>query len=203
MTRKAATAHDAIVDWVEPGASVLELGSGRGDLLVRLITERSVKAQGIEIDNDAVFTCIKKGLNVLHEGVDEALYDYADEAFDYTIFDESLQRVVRKPDLVLREALRVSKRVIIGFSNFAHYRARGQILIGGRTPVTPSLPYEWHDTPNLHFLSIRDFGDYCESRGITIEKASFFGRDRATRLWPNLTALTGLFLISKETEAGA
>jgi methionine biosynthesis protein MetW len=202
MTRdKRRTAHDRIVDWVEPGSSVLELGCGKGDLLARLVAERNVKAQGIEIDNDAIFSCVEKGLNVLHEEVDAAFHDYADQAFDYTIFDESLQRVVRQPAIVLQEALRVSRKAIVGFSNFAHYRARGQIFVGGRTPVTASLPYAWHDTPNLHFLSIRDFSDYCDSRGIQIEKAAFFGKSRVTRLWPNLTALTGFFLISKEPQA--
>lgn len=199
MTHVAArTAHDAIIEWVEPGSSVLELGCGRGELLSRLVRERNVKAQGIEIDDGAISPCIAKGLNVLHEKVDAALHDYADQAFDYTIFDESLQRVVRQPDLVLRQALRVSGKAIVGFSNFAHYRARGQILLGGRTPVTRSLPYAWYDTPNIHFLSIRDFSNYCDARDIYIEKTAFFGKNRQTRLWPNLTALTGYFLVSRE-----
>jgi methionine biosynthesis protein MetW len=190
--------HDVIAGWVEPGSSVLELGCGSGELLARLVSERGVKAQGIEIDDDAIFPCVEKGLNVLHEEVDEALQDYADNAFDYTIFDQSLQRVVRRPDLVLHEALRISDKVIIGFSNFAHYRARFQILLRGRTPVTRSLPYAWHDTPNLHFLSIKDFRDYCDSRGMTIEKSTFFSRKGVVRAAPNLTALTGFFLISKQ-----
>lgn len=203
MTRDVTDAiRNKIIEWVEPGASVLELGCGRGDLLVRLVVERGVKAQGIEIDDDAIFPCIEKGLNVLHEDADEALRDYADGAFDYVIFDESLQRVVRRPDQVLQEALRVSDRAIIGFSNFAHYLARLQIFFEGRTPVTSSLPFAWYDTPNLHFLSIRDFQDYCESRDIRIEKSAFFGRSGPVKLLPNLTALTGFFLISKLNGTG-
>ena len=202
MTSDQGTiAHNAVIGWVEPGSSVLELGCGAGDLLARLVKERSVKAQGIEIDDGAVFACIEKGLNVLHEDVDEALHDYGDQTFDYVIFDQSLQRVVRQPDLVLQEALRVSRKVIVGFSNFAHYRARGQILLRGRTPVTRSLPFAWHDTPNLHFLSICDFRDYCDSRGMAIEQSVFFGSKRITRVAPNLTALTAFFLISKFYEA--
>lgn len=186
-----------IVDWVEPGSSVLELGCGRGDLLARLVAEKGVRAQGIEIDDDLIFPCIEKGLNVLHEDADDALRDYPDRAFDYTIFDESLQRVVRRPDQVIQEALRVSDRAIIGFSNFAHYRARLQILLRGRTPVTRSLPYKWYDTPNLHFLSFKDFSDYCDSRGMLIERTAFLGKGKVVRAAPNLRALTGFFLVAK------
>ncbi|MBU1671989.1 MAG: methionine biosynthesis protein MetW [Actinobacteria bacterium] len=193
----ADAVRNEIIDWVEPGSSVLELGCGRGDLLARLVTEKGVRAQGVEIDAEAIFPCIEKGLNVVHEDADDALRDYGDGAFDYTIFDESLQRVVRRPDLVLQEALRVSRRVIVGFSNFAHYRARLQMLLRGRTPVTRSLPFAWYDTPNLHFLSINDFRDYCASREMVIEAATFFGRNSTVRSWPNLRALTGFFLVSK------
>lgn len=195
-------AHNTIIDWVEPGSSVLELGCGSGELLSRLVIEKSVKAQGIEIDDASIRLCVQKGLNVLHEQVDAALRDYADNSFDFTILDQSLQRVVRQPDVVLAEALRVSRKTIVGFSNFAHYRARYQIFFKGRTPVTTSLPYEWHDSPNIHFLSIIDFIDYCHSRGITIEKAAYFGYGGSTRLWPNPRALTGFFQISRGIPAG-
>lgn len=195
-------AHNKIIDWVEPGSSVLELGCGGGELLSRLVTERSVRAQGIEIDDASIYACVQKGLNVLHEQVDAALRDYADNSFDFTIFDQSLQRVVRQPDVVLAEALRVSRKTIVGFSNFAHYRARYQIFFKGRTPVTTSLPYEWHDTPNLHFLSIADFTDYCDSRNIRIEEAAFFAESGPARWWPNLRALTGFFQIWREIPAG-
>jgi methionine biosynthesis protein MetW len=103
---------------------------------------------------------------------------------------------VKKPDTVLREALRVGRKVIVGFPNFAHYQARLQIFFRGKTPVTPSLPYEWHDTPNLHFLSISDFIEYCLRRNIKLEKAAFVGERRRIRVFPNLFALTGIFLIS-------
>ncbi|MHB8896255.1 MAG: methionine biosynthesis protein MetW [Candidatus Geothermincolia bacterium] len=199
MTRDRREAiRDTIVEWVEPGSSVLELGCGRGELLARLAAEKNVRAQGVEIDGDAIFPCIEKGLNVLHEDADDALRDYGDAAFDYTIFDESLQSVVRRPDQVLQEALRISDRAIVGFSNFTHYRARLQIVARGITPVTQSLPYAWYDSPNVHFLSINDFRDYCDSRGFRIERSAFFGARGPVRLLPNLTALTGFFLVSKK-----
>jgi len=111
------------------------------------------------------------------------------------ILNQSFQQV-KSADLVLKEALRVGRNVIVGFPNFAHYQARLQIFFRGKTPVTPSLPYEWHDTPNLHFLSISDFSEYCRQRNIKLEKAVFVGRRRRIKIFPNLFALTGIFLIS-------
>ncbi len=196
---KDGVEHDTIAGWVKYGSSVLELGCRDGSLLERLVAEKGVKAQGVEPDDESIFLCVEKGLYALHEQADTALHDYADDSFDYAIFDRSLQRVAGKPEKVLEEALRVSRRTIVGFSNFAHYRARYQISMRGRTPVTQSLPYHWYDTPNLHFLSIGDFSDYCGSKGIRIEEAAFFGRRGAIGLWPNLRALSGFFLISRRS----
>ena len=187
--------YRAILQWIRQGSSVLDLGCGDGALLDLLVRERSVKAQGIEIDEQAIYQCVAKGLSVFHEDIDHGLSDYADQSFDYVILNQSFQQV-KSPDLVLKEALRVGREVIAGFPNFAHFQARLQIFFKGKTPVTPSLPYEWHDTPNLHFLSISDFIEYCRQRNIKLEKAAFVGKKRRITIFPNLFALTGIFLIS-------
>ena len=189
--------HKAILEWIHQGSSVLDLGCGDGELLDLLVKERHVKAQGIEIDEQAIYQCVAKGLSVFHEDIDHGLSDYADQSFDYVILNQSFQQV-KSADLVLKEALRVGREVIAGFPNFAHYQARLQIFFKGKTPVTPSLPYEWHDTPNLHFLSISDFIEYCHQRHIKLEKAAFVGKKRRIKIFPNLFALTGIFLISKQ-----
>lgn len=187
--------YRAILQWIRQGSSVLDLGCGDGALLDLLVRERSVKAQGIEIDEQAIYQCVAKGLSVFHEDIDHGLSDYADQSFDYVILNQSFQQV-KSPDLVLKEALRVGREVIAGFPNFAHFQARLQIFLKGKTPVTLSLPYEWHDTPNLHFLSISDFIEYCRQRNIKLEKAAFVGKKRRITIFPNLFALTGIFLIS-------
>ena len=189
--------HRVILKWVRRGSSVLDLGCGNGELLTLLVRERNVKGQGIEIDEQAIYQCVAKGLSVFHEDIDNGLSDYAKQSFDYVVLNQSFQQV-KKPDIVLKEALRVGRAVIIGFPNFAHYQARLQIFFRGKTPVTPSLPYEWHDTPNLHFLSISDFIDYCRQRKIKLEKAAFVGKKRRVEILPNLFALTGIFLISNK-----
>jgi len=187
--------YGTILSWIQPGSSVLDLGCGNGELLDLLIREKSVRAQGIEIDEQAIYECVAKGLSVFHEDIDNGLSDYAKQSFDYVILNQSFQQV-KKPDIVLMEALRVGREVIVGFPNFAHYQARLQMFFKGKTPVTPSLPYEWHDTPNLHFLSILDFIEYCRQRNIKIEKSVFIGKNKGVKIFPNLFALTGIFLIT-------
>ncbi len=193
--------YRAILQWIRQGSSVLDLGCGDGRLLALLAREKKAKTQGIEIDEQAIYQCVAKGLSVFHEDIDKGLSDYADQSFDYVILHQSFQQV-KKPDMVLKEALRVGRKVIVGFPNFAHYQARLQIFFKGKTPVTPSLPYEWHDTPNLHFLSVSDFIEYCHQRNIKIEKTAFVGKRGRVRIFSNLFALTGIFLISNRGPNG-
>jgi methionine biosynthesis protein MetW len=187
--------YRVIADWTKPGASVLDLGCGDCELLSILVKEKGVRANGIEIDEQAIYKCVEKGLSVFHEDIEEGLSGYPSESFDYVVMNGSLQQV-KKPDAVFKEALRVGKKLIVGFPNVLHYSSRFQMLLG-RVPVTPSLPYQWYDTPNLHFLSILDFQDYCKLRGLKIEASAFLGKDRRVGFLPNLFAEQGLFLLSK------
>ena len=191
--------YRTILEWIRKGSSVLDLGCGDGGLLSLLIQARNVKAQGIEIDERAIYQCVARGVSVFHEDIDNGLPEYGDSSFDYVILHQSFQQV-KKPDEVMKEALRVGREVIVGFPNFAHYEARVQIFFRGRTPITPSLPYEWHDTPNVHFLSILDFVEYCGKRGIRIERSFFAGKRGAIRRFPNLFARTAIFLLKKGNE---
>ncbi|OPY65958.1 MAG: hypothetical protein A4E62_02586 [Syntrophorhabdus sp. PtaU1.Bin002] len=187
--------HRIIAEIVTISSSVLDLGCGDGELLALLVREKNVRAQGIEVDDKAIFACVKRGLSVFHGDIDSGLSDYEDTSFDFVILNQSLQQV-KRPSAVVQEALRVGRKVIIGIPNFAHINARIQIFFRGRTPVTGALPYEWHDTPNLHFLSILDFIEYCRKRRITIEEVHFIGTKRRVRRFPNLFAQTGIFIVS-------
>jgi methionine biosynthesis protein MetW len=187
--------HAAILKWVDKNSSLLDLGCGDGELLSRLINEKQVHAQGIEFSEPAIHHCVAKGLSVFQEDIDTGLSEYPDKSFDYVILNQTFQQV-KKPDFVLREALRVGKKVIVGFPNFVHITARLQIFLKGRVPVTNSLPYEWYDTPNLHFLSIADFTQYCKKRNVKIENSIFIRKNKKVGLLPNLFAEIGLFLLS-------
>lgn len=188
--------YKVILDTVQENSTVLDLGCGNGALLDLLIQKKKVKGHGIEIDEKAIYECVERGLSVFHGNLDTGLVDYSEKSFDYVILNETLQQLV-KPDVVLRDALRVGKKVIVGFPNFTYYKARFQLFFRGRTPMTPSLPYEWHDTPNLHFLSIYDFEEYCSKRNILVEKRVFLKDDNVINFLPNLLALTAIFVISK------
>lgn len=185
-----------ILEWIMDESSVLDLGCNEGELLSLIVKEKDANVHGIEIDEQAIYKCVALGLSVSQQDIDNGLSEYGDGSFDYVILNQSLQQV-KKPDVVLKESLRVGKEVVIGFPNFAHYKARYQIFFKGKTPVTPSLPYEWYETPNLHFLSISDFIDYCQRQNIRIKRTAFFGDTRMVGILPNLLAQTGLFLISK------
>ena len=185
-----------ISEWIEGLSSVLDLGCGDGELLSFLIQEKQVHAQGIEIDEQAIHKCVAKGLSVFQQDIDTGLSEYRDKFFDYVILSQSLQQV-KNPDIVLKEALRVGKKVIVSFPNFAHYTARFQIFFGGRVPVTRALPYEWHDTPNSHFLSISDFIEYCTRRSIKVENSIFIRKNKRVRVFPNFFAEIGIFLLSE------
>ncbi len=187
--------YKTVLNWIRQGSSVLDLGCGDGALLDLLVREKGVRAQGIEIDEQAIYQCVAKGLSVFHEDIDNGLSDYSDQSFDYVVLNQSFQQV-KSPDVVLKEALRVGRQVIVGFPNFAHYLARLRMVFEGKAPITPSLPYAWHDTPNLHFLSISDFVEYCRLKEIKIVHSVFIGKKRTIRVFPNLFALVGIFLIS-------
>ena len=194
--------YSCINKWIDNSSTVLDLGCGNGELLSLLINQKQVKAQGIEIDEQAIYQCVARGISVFHEDLDNGLKGYLNKSFDYVILYQTLQQV-KKMDKVLSEALRVGKKVIIALPNFAFYKARLQIIFRGRVPVTASLPFQWYDTPNLHFLSIYDFIDYCNIRKIKIEKSVFFNENKTVKVFPNLFAENAIFLLSKSDQPDA
>ena len=197
MIIKGSDAEKRVIsEWIKEDSSLLDLGCGTGDLLSSLVKQKNVKAQGIEISEEAVQSCVAAGLSVIQQDIDVGLSEYRTKSFDYVVLNQTFQQV-KKPDFVLKEALRVGNRVIVGFPNFCYITDRFQIFFRGRVPVTPSLPYEWYDTPNLHFLSIADFNDYCKQREIKVEKSEFLARNGRRRFLPNLVAEIGLYLLSK------
>jgi methionine biosynthesis protein MetW len=194
QTRKVE--HQVISGWIRSGASVLDLGCADGELLSLLIATKQVHAQGIELSEQAIHKCVSAGLSVYQQDIDTGLTEYNDKSVDYVILNQTLQQV-RKPAFAIKEALRIGKKVIVGFPNFCHITNRFQIFFGGTVPVSSSLPYQWYDTPNLHFLSIADFKQYCGKNEVTVEDAAFISGNRRVRFLPNLFGEVAVFLLSK------
>lgn len=192
--------YAVIARMIEPGAKVLDLGCGDGDLLMLLRDERQVQGRGLEISEEGIKACIAKGLTVAHTNIDDGLADYADKSFDYVILNQTLQAVLR-PRVVLAEMLRVGKRGIVSFPNFAYWRVRMQFFFRGRMPVLDCLPYAWYDTPNIHHVTINDFRRYChEQRYRILREHHLNSLDthwlRHVRVMPNLFARYGLFMLA-------
>ncbi len=188
--------YRVIYQIIESGSGVLDLGCGAGELIELLSKEKNAKVQGIELDESAIYKCVEKGLSVFHGDIDSGLSEYPDKSFDYVILNQTMQQA-KKVDFVIEESLRVAKKVIIGFPNFVYLDARLMFFFRGKAPITESLPYRWYDTPNLHFLSISDFKDFCLKKNITILAAYYLGKKQLIRFWPNLLALNAVFVITR------
>jgi len=184
-----------IGDIVSPGASVLDLGCGEGELLQWLASNKNVDARGVEIAGEKVRRAIARGVSVFQGDIDDGLADYPDHAFDYVILSQTLQET-RQPRRVLREMLRVGRRGIVAFPNFGHWRVRLSMLTSGRSPRTKLFPYEWYDSPNIHFLTVQDFESLAALEGLVVERRYFLAGHRSVTVLPNLLAEVAVFLVS-------
>ena len=156
----------AIAGWVSMGSRVLDLGCGDGSLLKYLMDSRRVTGYGVEIDDDRVLACAKNGVNVIQGDLERGLSEFENGSFDYVILSQTLQ-AVRNSERVVADMLRVAREGIVTFPNFGYWTNRLHVL-GGRMPVSDNLPYQWHDTPNVHLCTIADFERFCEDFGVKI-----------------------------------
>ncbi len=162
--------HRILCDFVAPGSRVLDIGCGKGELLELLIKTRGVDGRGFDTSQKGVNEAVARGLSVVQGDADNDLSAYPDDAFDYAILSHTLQATM-DPKQVLEQLLRIGKKVVVSFPNFGHWRNRIQLLTRGRMPVTDYLPYQWYDTPNIHFCTIRDFVELSEEVHARVIKA--------------------------------
>jgi len=191
--------YELIESLIEPGSRVLDIGCGDGELLARLATDKNVKGEGIELDEELVLSCVRRGLPIRQMDVERGLGNYADKSFDYVILSQTLQ-TIKDPKKLFKELLRIGKKVIVSFPNFAHWQCRLQLFFLGRAPVTRQLPFSWYNSPNIHFLSIKDFDLFCKRLGVKVEKKIPLAKTSASpvRLAPNLLAEQVIFVTSKD-----
>jgi methionine biosynthesis protein MetW len=190
---------DVIVEAIPEGVRVLDLGCGEGELLARLIEQKGVRGQGVEIHADSVMACVEKGVPVIQSDLDEGLKWFPDKVFDVVVMEETLQ-TLSQPGPVLDEMLRVGQYGIVSFPNFGYWRVRLDLVVRGRMPVTEWLPYGWHDTPNIHLLSLQDFLDWSEERGVEIVEGYVLSESavRPLEMADNLYAEEALLFVRRD-----
>lgn len=193
--------YEIILNIIEKNSKVLDLGCGSGELLKMLKEQKNVMGRGVEINENNVVRCIENGVSVFQGDIDEGLKEYQDGSYDYVVLNQTLQ-CTHKPDYVIQEMLRVGKKIVISFPNFAYWRVRYHLFFKGTMPKSNVLPFEWFDTPNIHLLTIKDFREFCKEREIQIEREIFTTRagirkNLFNRIFSNFFTEEVIFVISK------
>ncbi|GAB2181013.1 methionine biosynthesis protein MetW [Denitratisoma sp. agr-D3] len=188
---------DVIAGWVQPGERVLDLGCGDGSLLRRLITERGARGYGVELDSASVRAAIGNGINVIQGNLEEGLAGFTDDAFEHVVLSRTLQ-TVRNTQGILREMLRVGREAVVSFPNFAYWKNQLSLVEKGRMPVSEDLPYQWYDSPNVRFFTIKDFEALCADMGFVIRDSQVL--DEAGQLVkeePNYLGSLGVYRLAR------
>ncbi len=191
--------YDIIRALIPQGSRVLDLGCGNGSVIRNLQIDKGVRGMGVEIDEEKIIECVKNGVPVIQGDLDLGLSKFRDNSFDFVILNQTLQ-VVRKPDFVLEEILRVGCKAIVGFPNFGFCMTRFALMTSGRMPVNNHLPFEWYNSPNIHLFTINDFKSYCKEKKILIHDSYYLQAAKASlliNLFPNCLATEAVFLLGK------
>ncbi len=187
-----------ISSWIKPSSKVLDLGCGDGQLLKILKEKYNVHGYGVEINIDNIKKSIKNGINVLQVDLDSGLGEISSKSFDYVVLAQSLQ-VVKEPKKLIDEMLRIGNEIIVSFPNMGHWSSRLGLTLKGTMPVTENLPYSWHETPNIHLCTIKDFILFCNENNYKILEKSITTVDQKSNLLieylPNLFGEIATFRI--------
>jgi homoserine O-acetyltransferase len=197
--RRVRVDYELIESLIKPNSRVLDVGCGDGQLLLSLQHDKNIVAEGIEVDQQLVLQCVNNGINIIHRDIERGLKHYPADTFDYAILSQTLQ-TLKNPKQVFVELLKVAHKVIVSFPNFAYWRCRADLFFAGKAPRTKQLPFGWYDTPNIHFLSLKDFEDFCDEVGAKIEqKIPLLGnRLSPVKFAPNIFAEQAIYLTSKK-----
>lgn len=173
-----------IYDWITPDAHVLDLGCGDGALLSELTTRKNASGYGVEIDTDNVLSAIQKGVNVIQGDLESGLSEFGTQSFDVVVLSQTIQAMQRSEDILV-DMLRVGKQAIVTFPNFGYWKNRLQIL-KGHMPISESMPYQWYNTPNIHWCMLQDFDALCAKNNIKVLERTVMTGGRRIDFMPNL-----------------
>ena len=195
--------YDRITDLIPPSSDVLDLGCGTGSLLCRLRRRGCLRLLGVELDDQAIVTCVRRGVPVIQADLNQHLAQFPDKSWDYVVLSQTLQAVTDVEGL-LREIVRVGGKGIVSFPNFAYAPLREMLYRRGRAPESPGiLRYKWYDTPNLRFFSIEDFEELCREIGVAIHRRIALDTERGVEIRenPNLNADLAIYVINGDRDA--
>jgi len=161
-----------IAGWIAPDTRVLDLGCGDGTLLSYLQQQKNAKAVGVEIDDQRVLACVKRGVHVIQQNLEDGLAMFDDQQFDTVVLSQTLQSM-HNTEHILREMMRVARCGVVSFPNFGYW-PHGWSILAGRMPVTGQMPYDWYDTPNIHLCTLKDFERLARKLGFRILDRSTF-----------------------------
>jgi len=195
--------YKIISELIEKKSRILDVGCGDGELIKYLLENKTEDIRGLEISKKSVQNCLSKGLPVIEGNAESDLKQFPDHSFEYVILSQTLQAFL-SPEKVISELLRVGKKAIVTIPNFGHWKVRLELLFKGTMPITKNLPNEWHNTPNLHMCTIKDFFNFCEKRNIEIFKSLALNNESITNInksnlkYKNLISDLGIFLINRK-----
>ena len=191
-----------IAELIDKNSRVLDVGCGDGELMNFILNNISNDIRGIEISKTNVQKCISKGLTVIEGDAEKDLFQFPDSSYDFVVLSQTLQAFLN-PEKVLDELLRVGRKAIVTIPNFGHWRVRLNLLLKGTMPITKTLPHKWHNTPNLHMCTIKDFSNFCEDKKINFIKSLALNKEKVLNISKsnletrNFFSDLGIFLIQK------
>ena len=174
-----------IYDWIPAGSRVLDLGCGRGELLSALVSGKQCSGYGVEIDTEGVLASMRRGINVIQADLEQGLQDFANASFDIIVLSQTIQSM-QNTETILRDLTRVAKQAIVSFPNFGYWRNRLQIALGGHMPVSERMPYQWYNTPNIHWCTLHDFDKLCAMNHIRVLERTVMTAGKRIGILPNL-----------------
>ena len=199
-----ALTDEVLLEQIDRGSRVIDLGCGDGRLLEQLRTQQDCDVLGVELDAGAIIAAVHRGVPVIQNDLDDGLPDIPDGSFDVAVLSQTLQQV-HDPKHVLVEMMRVARRALVVVPNFGYWRVRLAVIRQGRAPVTSALPYEWYNTPNLHVCSMRDIRELAEQLGFEVvrEMPIIRGRHVSFGFAANLRADSALYVLQRPDDAGS
>ena len=174
-----------IFDWITHTSRVLDLGCGDGELLSALVKHKNCQGYGLEINTNSVLAAMQRGINVIQADLEAGLQHFNDNSFDIIVLSQTIQSM-QNTENILQEMKRVAAEAIVTFPNFGYWRNRLQIALGGHMPVSERMPYQWYNTPNIHWCTLQDFDKLCAKNHLKILQRAVMSGNKRISLWPNL-----------------